>query len=252
VEIKSATGCAARAKLTLPLKASPIVNLPTDAEYCPGSFVKLDPGNQPTGTTFVWAYNGTALSSHQTVNADRTGVYTLTVTNAVGCSTTKSVNVKQVERPVISDIKIENTTVHIIVAGNGMFEYSIDGVSWQASNTFHNVPAGNHTAFVRSGTQPCATAQKAFTIFIISNVFTPNADGINDNWVVEGIENYPGSHVRVIDRFGTVVLDQKVNGTFSWNGRHLSRHLPTGNYWYYIVVSDGRILSGYVMIKIRN
>src|SRR5690606_10190359 len=153
VEIKSATGCAARAKLTLPLKASPIVNLPTDAEYCPGSFVKLDPGNQPTGTTFVWTYNGTALSSHQTVNADRTGVYSLTVTNAVGCSTTKSVNVKQVELPVISDIKIENTTVHIIVAGNGMFEYSIDGISWQASNTFHNVPAGNHTAFVRSGTQ---------------------------------------------------------------------------------------------------
>lgn len=252
VEIKSATGCAARSKLTLPLKASPVVNLPTDAEYCPGSFVKLDPGNQPTGTTFVWTYNGTALSSNQTVNADRTGVYTLTVTNAVGCSTTKSVNVKQVELPVISDIKIENTTAHIIVAGNGMFEYSIDGISWQASNTFHNVPAGNHTAFVRSGTQPCATAQKAFTIFIISNVFTPNADGVNDNWVVEGIENYPGSHVRVIDRFGTVVLDQKVNGAFSWDGRHLSRHLPTGNYWYYIVVSDGRILSGYVMIKIRN
>ncbi|MBH1959548.1 MAG: T9SS type B sorting domain-containing protein [Flavobacteriia bacterium] len=153
---------------------------------------------------------------------------------------------------MITDISIENTTVQIIVAGSGMFEYFIDGVIWQTSNRFYNVPAGNHTAFVRSGLQPCAVAEKAFSIFIISNVFTPNADGVNDNWMIEGIENYPGSHVRVMDRFGKVVLDRKVNGAFSWNGQYLSRNLPTGNYWYYIVVSDNRILSGYVMIKNRN
>lgn len=83
--------------------------------------------------------------------------------------------------------------------------------------------------------------QKKITIF-----------GVNDNWINEEIENYPGSHVRIIDRFGTVVLYRKVNGIFSWNGQYLGRHLPTGNYWYYIVVSDKRILAGYVMIKNRN
>ena len=83
-------------------------------------------------------------------------------------------------------------------------------------------------------------------------VFTPDGDGINDTWRIEGLENYPGSHIRVMDRFGTVVLDQNVKGLFSWNGQHLGRNLPTANYWYYLLVSDGRVLSGYVMLKNRN
>ena len=94
--------------------------------------------------------------------------------------------------------------------------------------------------------------EEYFTIFKINNVFTPNADGVNDEWKIEGIENYPGSKVRVIDRFGTVVLDKTVKGPFSWNGEYLSRNLPTGNYWYYITLSDGRILTGYVTLKNRN
>ena len=160
--------------------------------------------------------------------------------------------VKKVDLPVITDIKIENSTVQIIATGAGMLEYSIDGISWTNSNVFYNVPSGNYLAYVRSGLRNCAFATRPFTIFKIVNAFTPDSDGINDQWKIEGIENYPGSKIKVIDRFGTIVLDKTVNGVFSWNGEFASRKLPTGNYWYQIVLSDNRILSGYVMIKNRN
>lgn len=252
VEILSAAGCSARVKLTIPLTASPVVNVPPVAEYCPNSFVQLDAGNQPAGTSYVWTFNGTFLSNLQIINAAQNGTYAVTVTNTSGCSTAKSITVKGVEFPVITEIKIENTTVQIIAVGSGTLEYSIDGLTWQTSNIFFNVAAGNHIAYVRSGLQPCAITEKPFTIFIVNNVFTPDGDGINDTWRIEGLENYPGSHIRVMDRFGTVVLDQNVKGLFSWNGQHLGRNLPTANYWYYLLVSDGRVLSGYVMLKNRN
>src|SRR5690606_20422132 len=159
-------------------------------------------------------YNSVFKSSLQTIKASKVGTYAVTVTNTSGCMTTKTISVKEVELPVITLIKIENTSVQIIATGSGTLEYSIDGKTWQSSNTFHNVPVGNHLAYVRSGLQPCAIASKAFTIFKITNVFSPNGDGVNDNWMIEGIENYPESHVRVLDRFGSVVLDRKVKGIF--------------------------------------
>ena len=251
VEINAASGCSARVTLNLTLNASPVINIPLSQEICPDESIQLDAGFQ-VGSSYTWKFNGNILSTQQTIQVNAIGTYEITVTNSSGCSTTKSVVVKNVDLPIITEIKIENSTVQIIATGVGLLEYSIDGNQWQSSPFFYNVPNGNHTAFVRSGAQICAIAQKDFTIFKLNNIFSPNDDGMNDDWVIEGIEQYANSKVRVMDRFGTVVLDRTVNGPFSWNGQFLSRKLPTGNYWYYITIGDGRILSGYVAIKNRN
>lgn len=252
VQVNSPSGCSARAQLTFKINAAPVINLPSNAEYCPENFVKLDAGPQPSTSSYSWTYNGSAFSTQQSINVNQDGTYQVVVSNMDGCSTTKSIVVKKVDSPVITEIKIENSTVQIIATGSGTLEYSIDGFQWQSSNIFYKVPNGHHTAFVRSVSQPCAVTEKDFTLFKIVNVFSPNSDGVNDYWKIEGIEEYPGTKIKVMDRFGTLVLDQTVKGPFSWNGEYLSRKLPTGNYWYYIVVSDGRILSGYVTIKNRN
>ncbi|MBF8455641.1 T9SS type B sorting domain-containing protein [Kaistella sp. G5-32] len=252
VEISSTSGCKAKVKLTLQLNASPVVSMPSTAEFCPNDSVQLDAGTHAGIKSYSWTFNGNPFSNQQIISVNQSGTYQITVTNISGCNTVKSVVVKKVDLPVITEIQIENSTVRIIATGIGTLEYSIDGSQWQSSPTFYNVENGNHTAFVRSGSQPCAIAEKDFILFKIINIFTPNSDGINDEWKIEGIEKYPGTKIRVIDRFGTIVLDKSVNGPFSWNGEYLSRKLPTGNYWYHIVVSDGRILSGYVVIKNRN
>lgn len=251
VEINAASGCSARVTLNLPLNASPVINIPATAELCPNGSIQLDAGIH-AGSSYTWKLNGNIVGSQQTIQVSATGTYVITVTNISGCSTTKSVVVKSVDLPVINEIKIENSTVQIIATGVGLLEYSIDGSQWQSSPFFYNVPNGNYTAFVRSRDQICAIAEKDFTIFKLNNIFSPNDDGMNDEWIIEGIEEYPNSKVKVMDRFGTVVLDRTVNGPFSWNGQYLSRKLPTGNYWYYIAVADGRILSGYVAIKNRD
>ncbi len=43
---------------------------------------------------------------------------------------------------------------------------------------------------------------------IVHNVITPNGDGVNDTWVIEGIENYPTNSVQVYDKWGDMVYEK--------------------------------------------
>lgn len=155
--------------------------------------------------------------------------------------------------PEIKSINIENTTATVIINGSSVYEYSLDNdKDWQNSNIFQNIPHGIHKVYVREKTNICAVTIQEFTIFKINNIITPNGDGVNDGWEIEGLENYPGTVVRVMDKNGRVVLETTVKGKFFWNGTFLGRALPTDNYWYHIVLTDGRLLTGFVVIKNRN
>jgi len=67
----------------------------SDTTICVFDTVTLNPGNQPSGSTFLWS-NG---STSQAIDIATTGIgfdlqtYTVTVTNQYGCSTDASVNV---------------------------------------------------------------------------------------------------------------------------------------------------------------
>jgi gliding motility-associated-like protein len=155
--------------------------------------------------------------------------------------------------PEITNVNIENTTAIIIIKGSSVYEYSLNNQnSWQDSNVYKDLPTGLYKVYVREKTNICAVSVKEFTIFKINNMITPNGDGINDGWEIEGLENYPGTVVRVMDKNGKIVLETTVKDKFFWNGSFLGRPLPTDNYWYHIILTDGRLLTGFVVIKNRN
>ena len=140
----------------------------------------------------------------------------------------------------------------IVMSVAGEYLYSLDRFNWQISNKFENLNNGNYTVFVKTKLG-CDLGSKSFTIFSLSNIFSPNGDGINDTWKISGIENYPNSQIKIMDKNGMLVLDRITKGeAFEWNGELNGRKLPTDNYWYQIKISDGRILEGYVVIKNRN
>lgn len=86
---------------------------------------------------------------------------------------------------------------------------------------------------------------------IVPNVFTPNVDGLEDTWNIQGLENYPEERtVRVFDIWGGLVFSS-VGYKQPWNGTYNSRDLPVATYYYVIDPNDGGItsrISGYVAI----
>lgn len=61
------------------------------------------------------------------------------------------------------------------------------------------------------------------------NAFTPNGDGINDTWKIDGITEWPNAQIYVYSRWGTKVF-QTINYNNDWGGDDL----PAATYYYVI------------------
>jgi gliding motility-associated-like protein len=70
------------------------------------------------------------------------------------------------------------------------------------------------------------TVQQVYPL-VISNVFTPNGDGVNDTFVIPGLETYTENEITIINRWGNVVY-QKTNYKNDWDGSGLVE----GTYYY--------------------
>jgi len=87
----------------------------------------------------------------------------------------------------------------------------------------------------------------------IYNGFSPNGDGINDAFTIQGIDNFPNNTVCIFNRWGNQVFLKKGytnNDPFNgiWNGKTL----PDGTYFYLIEIEgeDGlkKKFNGYLQI----
>lgn len=81
----------------------------------------------------------------------------------------------------------------------------------------------------------------------IPNVFTPNHDGKNDNYVISGLEAYDRVELIIVDRFGKELFraDSYSN---EWTGEGLKE----GTYFYNVTAfkgGDSRLYKGSVLLK---
>ncbi len=68
---------------------------------------------------------------------------------------------------------------------------------------------------------------------IIPNTFTPNGDGINDLWNIQGLTAYQQATVDVFDRNGQKIFHSVGYGT-AWDGTYKGQQVPYGVYYYII------------------
>ena len=80
------------------------------------------------------------------------------------------------------------------------------------------------------------------------NTFTPNGDGVNDNWEIEFLSKYTGCIVEVYTPQGQLVF-KSVGYSTPWNGTYKGNPLPAGTYYYAIdPKNDRNKIAGYVTI----
>ena len=89
---------------------------------------------------------------------------------------------------------------------------------------------------------------KVFKNVVVPNAFSPNGDGINDNWQIRGLSSYPDAVLQVYNRYGQQLFESKSYNT-PWNGTYKGTLLPVGTYYYIIDLKIGEPpLSGWVFI----
>lgn len=140
------------------------------------------------------------------------------------------------------------TPSHIIVSkGQAVYDPASNTILWTmdslhtgeiATLTFHTelTATGDITnKAVISGKEPdpdlpSNTAISVITVggdIFIPNTITPNGDGKNDHFVIQGLSKYPGSSLFIYNRWGNMVYQSR-NYDNSWNGEGLNE----GTYYY--------------------
>jgi len=82
------------------------------------------------------------------------------------------------------------------------------------------------------------------TDWFIPDAFSPNGDGINDLFVIRGIQNYPENKIVIYNRWGNKVFEASPYLN-NWDGQATTglringNDLPTGTYFYLLDLGDG-------------
>ncbi|QNK64782.1 gliding motility-associated C-terminal domain-containing protein [Pedobacter sp. PAMC26386] len=83
-----------------------------------------------------------------------------------------------------------------------------------------------------------------------SNVITPNGDGRNDKWVIEGISDFPNNKVIIFTKNGQIVYSTKNynNDSNYWEGLFDGTPLREGTYFYVIDLGTKNQYKGFITI----
>lgn len=237
--------CVGKAEINLVVNKHPQWNLKDEYTVC-----GVEPSltlNCPTEfDSYEWKYeDGTIISSSSLVILNKPGTYSFhggKIENGILCESDHTIEFFISDLPQIQEIKsndwADNNTIEIIASGEGSIEYSLDGLNFQDSNYFDNLEGGLFTVYARDK-DGCGMDQQQITIIDYPKFFTPNQDGYNDLWQIEGIENYPEATCLIFDRYGKLLkkLQAKDKG---WNGYFNGALMPEDDYWFLLKIPDGR------------
>lgn len=199
----------------------------------------------PSGyDNYMWS-NG---SASQSIEVSQSGNYTVTFTNEFGCEASKTFVINSSSAATIlsvevNDLTLDGNTIFIQVEGVGDYEYSINGIQYQESGYFTNVPSGQHLVFVRDK-NGCGEVTQSVFVLRYPKFFSPNGDGFNDYWTVPMLfTQYPEAQIEIYDRYGKLLYGFSAQDK-GWDGTFNSKQLPATDYWFVIRLNN-RVVKGH-------
>jgi large repetitive protein len=221
----------------------------------------LDSNVTTPGYNFQWLAGGVAIpgatgATYEVTNVDQDQiVYTVKVTStsALACETTSPIftvvrsgtaaNLTYTVTNAFSDLQ----TIIVTNDGYGVYQYSLDdGPIVDNGGIFTNISLGLHTVHVwdvRDVNGYSCGVQSIEDVQIIDypHYFTPNGDGIHDNWNINGLGDYAQTTtIYIFDRYGKL-LKQISPASPGWDGTFNGKLLPSDDYWFTVDYLEGGV-----------
>lgn len=191
------------------------------------------------------------------------GGYTLTIVDNNGCTTLFLVT-----------LTAENYLPEAEFTSSNMepMTYSFTDFSTNATTYFWNFGDGQTSTFANPSNDYTAIGTYTVTLTVSNNCgsdsasqiisievpdlefydgFSPNDDGLNDNWVIPILNYYPINNVKIINRWGSEVwkATNYSNTRNFWNGKNMNGNdMPDGTY-FYVINYNNIEKRGWVFIK---
>lgn len=245
LQITDGNGCRsplsdAMAVTVNPLPAQPVINASGPLAFCDGNSVLLASSVAP-------AYQWSTGSHNQAITVNRSGNFSVQVTDANGCTSPASNTVTVQVNPLPSG---SIYSVGPILSGNTHYiqltapQYAAGQYVWSTGDNTSVVrvtQSGTYSVVVTTAQgckQTFQTGVQLIDLSQVPNTFSPNHDGINDYWYVKAMDAFPNATVMVFNRNGSKVWEGKGPG-LRWDGTSNGHELPAGVYFYVLDLKDG-------------
>jgi len=251
--IEADQSCGGIKEFEIVVNSEPIINLQEEYTIC------FDPSSKPpiiisgdfSNQRFEWKDSSGNITRTQNFTLNTVGEFSLTVyktENNLECSNTKTFRVVNPKPPEFSEILVNtedetNNIIDVFINGNSVYQFSLDNTNFfgnGSSHTFSNIPAGLQTVFVRDLNSCEQPIEKTVSVIGYKKYFTPNSDGKNDFWNIEGLDSnsFKTINVSIFDRFGKVIHSITDFTSLGWDGRLNGKNLPANNYWFKSEIID--------------
>lgn len=244
----------------LQANADNVVIIPDNCNTSTGGVdgLKIIGGKAPY--KFSWTdATGKTVGVQQSLTSVRAGTYTLTISGADNSDCSRVVLVFNVPAqdvilpaPTVASIDICTpgaTTLRVINPAKGKYklygsETALAPLQENNTGVFVENVTGDAVYYIDYEVGTCASPRSLLNVHLIGaginipNSFTPNNDGVNDDWNITNITEYPNLTIRIFNRAGVEVYHSR--GYHSpFNGKVNNKDLPVGTYYYLIDLGTG-------------
>ena len=143
-----------------------------------------------------------------------------------------SINIST-EDPIFSSQFNVTATVSENSIGKEFYKYQLNDEEPQDSNVFTGVPAGDYTVKVLAfaENESCSeTTSEPIVLISFPKSFSPNGDGINDEWNIAQLSQEPFI-IYIYNRFGKLLKTINTQGK-GWDGIYNNAPVPSDEYWF--------------------
>lgn len=251
------------------IPAPPAPAAGTDASYCEGDVITDLTATAGSGGTLTWyddaglanvVGTGTVFTPLPTV-----GTVTYYVTETIsGCiSSANSVTITIYDQSSIdagkdTTICLGESTQLQATGGTDYQWYPKDGLDNRNIDNPFASPDNTTTYHVQVSINDNCVFEDSVIVIVrnledcwdIYNTFSPNGDGKNDTWIIDGIQLYKINSVTIFNRWKDIVneFENYDNETEVWDGTNKNgADLPDGTYFYIIDTGD-EPFTGWVQI----
>ena len=201
-----------------------------------------------TGGMNPYSYLWNTGSTDESLTNIVSDIYTLTVTDINGCEYQAQTNVESYPEIItayeiteVSCKDVNDASISVAVTGGtGNYYYS-----WSNGSTNQNIDELSPGVYslIISDDNNCEIildfeiAYSYAECLRIPSSFSPNADGINDTWIISNITAYPDASIQIFNHWGNLLFESK--GAYTpWDGTFNGTQLPSATYYYIIILNN--------------
>ncbi|HMU09764.1 MAG TPA: T9SS type A sorting domain-containing protein [Ferruginibacter sp.] len=246
VTVKDANGCTKTATAVIGNAPAPTVTATSSPAACGninGTVTATGNGGIPP---YQFSIDGGA--TYQAVNVFfglAPGVYTITIKDNTGCTNTVAATVNSTNAPTVTAAATASScaanTGSITAAGSGgviPYQYSINGITYQASNIFNSIGGGNYIVYIRDNAGCIGTVTivvPAASGPLLTATTTPSSCSNNDGTIT------------ATGTGGTAPLQYSIDGT-NYQAGNVFTGLAPGTYTVYVKDANNCLKTTIVIV----